>query len=175
MFQGTRFERAFDATNLITYLRQRKEHDAELDYEFTNGAIDKVHFIAKGAREPWLQCEWSVALFDTKHGTNRYGIKVGCVSTVDKNGKTRVLATSLLLHEDEDSFTWVFELFVRLFGNALSLTRTQLWGLLSEQPCQRQNIFCVYSIYGRISGSISVPFFSAGRWSGKKPARFSGN
>jgi hypothetical protein len=41
-FQGTRFERAFDATNLIAYLRQRKEDDAELDYEFTTDCVLRI-------------------------------------------------------------------------------------------------------------------------------------
>ena len=52
MFPVTRFERAFDATNLIAYLKQRKEKDAELEYLLTtdcNGSIDKVFFVAKGA------------------------------------------------------------------------------------------------------------------------------
>jgi hypothetical protein len=154
MFQGTRFERAFDATNLIKYLRQRKENDAELDYDFTtdsNGAIDKVLFIAKGAKELWQQCEWSVALFDTKHGTNRYGLKVACLTTVDKNGKTRVLATSLLLHEDEDSFTWVFELFVRLFGNAPSVLFTdedRAMGLAIRAALPTtEHLLCIFHIW----------------------------
>jgi hypothetical protein len=60
-----------------------------------------------------------VLLYDTKHGTNRYGHKLGCLTYIDETGKTQVLATvctSLLLHEEEDTFAWVFKAFSTAFG-----------------------------------------------------------
>jgi transposase-like protein len=56
-----------------------------------------------------------VLLYDTKHGTNRYGVKLGCLTSFDQTGKTQVLAASLILHEDEESFTWVFKCFSESF------------------------------------------------------------
>jgi hypothetical protein len=48
--------------------------------------------------------------------TNRYGHELGCLTYIDETGKTQGLATSLLLHEDEDTFASVFEAFSKAFG-----------------------------------------------------------
>ena len=56
-----------------------------------------------------------VVLYDTTWGTNRYGMKLGCFTTVGRNGETIILAASLLMHETDDSFVWAFEQFRKAF------------------------------------------------------------
>ena len=36
-------------------------------------------------------------------------MKLGCGTSVDENGKTRLLFVSLLLYQDKESFQWVFK------------------------------------------------------------------
>ena len=57
-----------------------------------------------------------VVVFDTKHGTQRYGLKLGLLVTRDHNGMTRILAVSLVTSEDIPPFSWVFEEFEKAFG-----------------------------------------------------------
>jgi hypothetical protein len=57
-----------------------------------------------------------IILLDTKHGTNRFGMKLGCFVALDSNGVTRVLAACFLLHQDGDSFKWTFSEFTNAFG-----------------------------------------------------------
>jgi hypothetical protein len=52
----------------------------------------------KDGIERWKRSKAAVLLYDTKHGTNRYGHKLGCLAYIDETGKTQVLATSLLMH-----------------------------------------------------------------------------
>jgi MULE transposase domain len=60
----------------------------------------------------------TVILFDTKHGTNQYGHKLGCFCTIDAHGKTHIIAAVFLLFEDEDSFMWAFKAFQEAFSVA---------------------------------------------------------
>jgi hypothetical protein len=55
-------------------------------------------------------------LFDTKHGTNRYGLRLGCFTTVGRDGGTVLLATAMMTNEDQESFEWAFLQFKRFFG-----------------------------------------------------------
>ena len=57
-----------------------------------------------------------VVVYDTKHGTNRFGLKLGCFVGLDNNGLSRIIAASLLLNETEESFCYVFEWFSTVFG-----------------------------------------------------------
>lgn len=54
-------------------------------------------------------------LFDTTWGTNVYGMKLGCFTTVGADGDTRILGATILLHEDETSFEWAFQAFRETF------------------------------------------------------------
>jgi hypothetical protein len=115
-------DRLLDCTNLIGHLKERKVLDPQAEYDIhlddEDGSLDRVFFVLKGAHEVWDRSKGSVLLYDTKHGTNRYGLKLGCFTCVDENGRTRVLAGSFLLSEDEDSFSWAFQSFQNTFGSA---------------------------------------------------------
>jgi hypothetical protein len=50
-----------------------------------------------------------------QHGTNRYGLKLGCFTTVDNSGVTIILAVSLLADETTESFEWAFHQLNRTF------------------------------------------------------------
>jgi hypothetical protein len=70
----------------------------------------------KNGIERWKRSKSAVLLYDTKHGTNRYGLKLGCLTYIDETGKTQVLATSLLMKESENTFEWVCRAFSKAFG-----------------------------------------------------------
>lgn len=55
-----------------------------------------------GARRFWWYCpaDMRMALFDCTHGTNRYHMKLGCITTRDANNKIKLLAVSLVKRED---------------------------------------------------------------------------
>jgi len=52
----------------------------------------------------------------SQFNTNSQGLKLGCLTSVDENGHTYIVAVSLLMHEDLDSFKWVFRQFKHAFG-----------------------------------------------------------
>ena len=66
--------------------------------------------------ERWAEdYENNPALFDTSHGTNKYFLKFGALTTVDRSGRTVILASSLISIETQSSFEWVFREFVKAF------------------------------------------------------------
>ena len=100
----------------------------------------------KGAKEAWAQSSVSggMLLFDTTHGTTRYGLKarrlctaafrpsravpricpvlqLGLFATVDGDGKTRLLGIFLCARENHESFTWAFNRFQTFCGVPVSV------------------------------------------------------
>ena len=55
--------------------------------------------------------------FDNTYHTNRYDLVLGLFTGVDHHGKCVTFATSLLAHEDKDSFIWVFDQFLKAMWN----------------------------------------------------------
>ena len=84
------------------------------DKQNSEGQITRVFFEIDNALQDWCHTPENVLLFDTKFGTNRYGLKLGLFCTVATSGQTIILAACLLQHEDEESFVWAFELVMDL-------------------------------------------------------------
>ena len=78
----------------------------------------------KEGKENWKQSVGAVLLYDTKHGTNRHGLKLGCFVTIDKRGKTCILAGSFVWSEDEASFTGAYTRFLEAFQSHLMMLFT---------------------------------------------------
>jgi hypothetical protein len=118
-FAATAVERSMDATGLISKLKQRYNLNGLMyDFEVSDDeGLTRLFYEAKGARELWESCGGKVVILDTKHGTQRYGLKLACVVTVDRNGTTRILAVALLRHEDDASFAWLLQCFESCFGS----------------------------------------------------------
>ena len=114
--------KSLDCSECIEHLQQRKKDDDTLDYIFyteEDGTLERIFFVLKDGKEILLQQgSDTVILFDTKHGTNQYGHKLGCFCTIDAHGKTRIIAAVFLLFEDENSFNWTFKAFEDAFGGA---------------------------------------------------------
>ena len=118
-YGSTAGDRILDCTNLADYLKQRQMQDQSLDYSISldshDGNLDRVFFVMKEGKQIWSRSQSAVLMYDTKHGTNRYGLKLGCFVTLDYNGKTRVIAASFVSSEDEASFMWAFKKFTESF------------------------------------------------------------
>lgn len=111
------YQQALDTTGFIQHLQQNKDEEG-LDFSYKHdedGVLclcfnifkDAVKLYSDGCRP---------VLFDTKHGTNRYGLRLGCFTTVGRDGGTVLLATAMMTHEDQQSFEWAFLQFKKFFG-----------------------------------------------------------
>ena len=112
-------DKILDSTNLFQHLREREKLDATLKFQVhcdEDGTLDRVFFVLQGGTALWSALTTKIILLDTKHGTNRFGLKLGCFVALDSNGVTRVLAACFLLHQDGDSFKWTFSEFTKAFG-----------------------------------------------------------
>ena len=88
---GVNGTRAGDASGLAEWLLTRKLNQG-LYSEWTTdhmGCMDRVFYEVEGAQEHWQRSDGArIIFFDTTHGTNEYGMKVGCFTSVDHHGKT---------------------------------------------------------------------------------------
>ena len=78
-------------------------------YSSEDNELTRVFFELDGCKEEWARCENDVILFDTKFGTNAYGMKLGLFVCVSCTGRTVVLAVVLIMNEDVNSFGWSFD------------------------------------------------------------------
>jgi MULE transposase domain len=111
---------SLDCTNLLEHLTARREKDSDLGFAIghdSEGRLDRIFFLLQNWRNLWMDGGGKVVLYDTKHGTNQYGMKLGCFSLVDCTGMTRVIAASFVLSESTEMFSWVFGQFTNLVGN----------------------------------------------------------
>ena len=90
---------------------QQSKHGAKYHINTdVNDRITMVFYTVEGSQEVWDRCYgMRLAFFDTTHGMNAYGMKVGCVTTMDQDGKLALLAVSILKREDGRTFRWVFD------------------------------------------------------------------
>jgi hypothetical protein len=117
-YRTTQLDAILDCTMLAQHLKERQALNNELDYDIAlngDGNLDRVFFVLKQGKEVWNQSKGSILLYDTKHGTNRYSLKLGCFVSVDRRGVSRVLAGSFVSAEDEESFTWAYKQFQKSF------------------------------------------------------------
>ena len=107
----------FDAQLFSERLRERERCTGcahELKLSLSNELV-AAFWVADGGAERWAALrDAKVVLYDTKHGTNKYRCKLGCWTSVDENGDTRIIAFSLVDEgESKESFTWAFQQFAK--------------------------------------------------------------
>lgn len=116
---------AWDARVLCQWLSER-EHMLNLTARYeqnSEGCLDKVFFLEEGAKEHWAKGN-HVLFYDTTHCTNNNDMKLGCFCAMDNNGKTKLIAVSLIRHEDARSFLWAFNLLIEALGSKPSIMFT---------------------------------------------------
>ena len=111
-------ERDYDATGLVEFLGERESNLGMKYYVKTDqsGHINRVFVQMDNSKEEYAAGgEHNVVMFDPTAGTNRYGLKLCCFTTVGSTGQTVILAFSLLKYEDEEQIEWAFRCFSEIF------------------------------------------------------------
>ena len=111
----------FDAEGLVELLQSRAEEKGMNYFAQTDksGFMKRIFAQLDGSYNEWAQVKDSnVVIFDATHGTNRYGLKLCCFTTVGPTGMTVILALAMLKHEDADDIEWAFRCFAKTFKTA---------------------------------------------------------
>ena len=70
------------------------------------GRLNRLYYVVDGAAETWKRASgMSIALFDTTHSTNQYDMRLGCFTTRNEDGRTILLAVSLVKN-DRTAESW---------------------------------------------------------------------
>lgn len=110
-YKLTAEEKMLDASHLAEWLEERKARGlpAQLHHNQA-GQLERVFFILGDAVDFWaVSPNENIILYDTTANTNQAGMKLCCGTSVDENGKTRLLFVSLLVYQDKESFQLVFK------------------------------------------------------------------
>ena len=75
-----------DLTKFVASQKEQGfEYWVESDFE---GRTDRIFFVLDGAEEEYAKCKGlNTVMFDTSFGTNCYGMKLGCFTTVSETGQ----------------------------------------------------------------------------------------
>jgi hypothetical protein len=118
-------EKALDATNAVKeLLRLRDEEGVHVHFETDEDArLNTVFFEMPGAAAKFARGasisgsqRVHVILYDTTFNTNRKGLKLGFISSVDEHRRTYILATTMVMNEDHESFEWCLAELKKAFG-----------------------------------------------------------
>ena len=104
---------ADDATTSVVQMTHIEFFDMRLRWLLSETALTVEPSEAEKLRNALRRD--NIVIFDTTHGTNRFGFKLGLFSTVGSDLKNKVIAMSLVRCEDHESFAWVFESFMDAF------------------------------------------------------------
>lgn len=106
---------AYDMDHLMALIEANEQKGLASKVHHTGGRISRIFTeVAAGKLEWALGGDENVLMFDPTHGSNRYGLKLCCFTTVAKSGQTIVLAWSLH-DESADSIEWAFACFAEIF------------------------------------------------------------
>ena len=80
----------FDMTDLVKCLSESKKnhYSIRVSHDDEDCETDSLFFTMERSNNLWELCQGkSILLYDTKHGSNRYGFYLGILSTIDYEGK----------------------------------------------------------------------------------------
>ena len=107
----------FDMADMVDYLGARR-HRTGCKYFCQlkdNGEPRRIWVELNNAFTEWACTDDNVLLFDPTWGTNRYGMKLCCFTTVAPTGQTVILAFAILASECNDDIFWAFRCFSEIF------------------------------------------------------------
>lgn len=110
-------DRLLDASRFCDWLKEMDAHGLPSFVDLNQyGQLNAAAFTITGALEWWAVNQPTVSIhYDTTFGTNRSGMKLGLVTSVDGDGHTRILFVTLVAHQNAESFEWVFKKLLEVF------------------------------------------------------------
>ena len=126
--------RADDASGLAELLQQRKDTLGMKYYMKMNAAgfTNQIFAQLDESMSDWATITDNVLLFDPTWGTNRYGMKLCCFTTVGPTGQTVILAIAIIKYEDKAQIEWSFRCFADVFKNKPVSIYTDGGGSIAE-------------------------------------------
>ena len=110
----------FEVAHLVELLMSRERDKGCKSFVQTNNAKEFARIFVElddGFKE-WATTDANVVLFDPTWGTNKYGMKLCCFTTVAGNGQTVILAFAIINTESTDDIHWSLQSFHAVFKKA---------------------------------------------------------
>jgi hypothetical protein len=146
-------EAALDTTELFNYLKDKYAADISRPFDQkigTAGSIDDFFFVLPRGADNFRKSK-KIVIYDTKHGMTKYGFKVGTYSTVDKNGKTRMIAVDAHRAEDEETSRWGFNVFKKNLGESPSIIFTDsdaaMKAAIAKEWPDTIHLLCIFHLF----------------------------
>ena len=176
-FRATPLEKKLDSAKLIELLAARRD-DQNLKFfaQHDSNKLVRVFVQLDVALSDWARGGVNnVLLFDPTWGTNCYGLKLCCFTTVIGTGQTVILAMAILDSESEKNFEWAFRCFAEAFLVAPAVIFTdgcdkiaRAIKTVSEHAADPwygvRHMLCVYHLSQNLFTHIRPLFPSVERW-----------
>jgi hypothetical protein len=125
----------------------------------------------------------TVDCIDSTFNTNRYNYKLSLITTVRRDGKTRIKAIALMLFEDKESFVTMFTWYREAFGSFSNVTisdgcfstRSAIIEVMGQEYADKKHILCVWHESRLVVKHIKYVFgaaVSGKRGAGSNDAKF---
>ena len=176
-FRAHQVEKQLDATNLFEYLEAQKRDKGLQFYQRLDGdRLDRVFWELEGGLREWARGgDSNVLLFDPTWGTNMYGLKLACFTTVASTGRTVIIACVLFRNEDHPTFEWCFSCFAQTFVTKPSVLFTDhdpaiqrayetLSAFDSDPWYDTKHFLCVFHISKNLSKHLKPLFADNSQW-----------
>jgi hypothetical protein len=163
----------FDAQKMVESLKDREKDGLPYELLLTKeNELASVFWLNKMGFKHWASLgEAKCVLYDTKHGTNRYKMKLSCWTVVDCNGITRIVAFSLISPgECTEDFIWAFSQFRRHLGAPTVIFTDGDVGMGGAIAAvfgayDTVHLLCLYHIYTNFFGHVRKLFGAdTGAW-----------
>ena len=162
---------------LLEYLQQKKKaKDLHYFYRLDGDRLEMVFWEVDGGLKDWARGgELNVLLFDPTWGTNRYGMKLACFTTVAPTGRTIINACVIIRNENAATFEWCFRCFSEVFVTAPNVVFTDhdsaieiAFETLSAFECDpwhgTTHCLCVFHISKNFSRHLKPLFANNAEW-----------
>ncbi len=119
---------------------------------FPLGRLEVLVAEIRGGRQTFAQMKGGVVMFDTTHGTNVYGAKLGLFSMVCPDGRTTIIAMSIIAGEESgETLSFAFASFKKIFNDSPNIFLTDgcvkiKCALDTAMPTVRHHL-CVWHIF----------------------------
>ena len=158
-FPASLTKREFDAKGLVELLQKRQSESGAGYFAETDecGFLKRVFAQLDDSAKEWARTpDANIVLFDPTHGTNRYGMKLCCFTTVGPTGQTVILAVALIKYEDKWDIEWALKCFQKIFktpplafytDSAAAIETAFQMVSATGQPWEKtRHVLCVYHL-----------------------------
>ncbi|XP_042013988.1 protein FAR1-RELATED SEQUENCE 5-like [Salvia splendens] len=155
-----RYADGFDVQMLLNEMQKKKDNCEGFTFEYEKDSGERLTrlFWCDAYSKMSYHMFGDIVAFDTTYSTNRYRMIFAPFTGKDNHGKPITFAAALLANEGTESFSWVFEQFVKCMGSAPKLIITDqdpaMRGAIEQVMSNTRHRWCMWHIMVKLADKV---------------------